>query len=90
MQDLYFPLEIFQNPITEPYLQGEEGVCLFSFFFFLIKPLFNQSEQSVFTHEKKKKKSRNSVQVQSPDGIGELGRENEDGIKMQETKMCTL
>lgn len=27
---------------------------------------------------------------QSPDGTGELGRENEDGIKMQETKMCTL
>lgn len=44
MQDLYFPLEIFQNPITEPYLQGEEGVC----FHFSIKPLFNQSEQNVF------------------------------------------
>lgn len=31
MQDLYFPLEVFQNPITEPQLHGEEGVC-FHFF----------------------------------------------------------
>lgn len=34
---------------------------------------------------------RNSVQKQqSPDATGELGTENEDRIKMQETKMCTL
>lgn len=34
---------------------------------------------------------RNLVQKQqSPDGTRELGRENEDGIKMQETEMCTL
>ena len=38
-QDLYFPLEIFQNPITETYLQGEEGVCLFYLFIFF----FNQT-----------------------------------------------
>lgn len=54
---------------------------------FLIKPPFNQPEQNVFMQTT----TKNSVQnQQSPAGTGELGRENEDEMKMQETKMCTL
>lgn len=59
---------------------------MFVFIFFLIKPLFNQSEQNVFMQ----KKEEIQCKTKSPDGTGKIGRENEDGIKMQETKMCTL
>lgn len=58
-------------------------------FIFLIKPPFNQPEQNVFMQTTTT--TKNSVQnQQSPAGTGELGRENEDEMKMQETKMCTL
>lgn len=61
---------------------------MFVLIYFLIKPPFNQSEQNVFTQ--KKKKNKEETQCKSPDGTGKVGRENEDRINMQKTKMYTL
>lgn len=57
---------------------------------FLIKPPFNQPEQNIFTQTTTTTTTSSVQNQQSPAGTGELGRENEDEMKMQETKMCTL